>query len=395
MLRKLFESSEIPSMILWGPPGCGKTSFSNIIEQKCKESSTLRFVRTSAASGSGVNDIKEIVKVAKNEIRFKRKTILFMDEIHRFNKAQQDVFLPHVENGTVTLIGATTENPSFALNSALLSRCRVIVLEKLGTDELVEILKRGLRVYDGLCIEKDEELPDVEALGYSPKLIVEKSTLKWLAEMSDGDARCALNSLQLAIQSVEKDDSVIQRLSVDELKDGIKRSHILYDRKGDQHYDMISALHKSIRASDDNASLYWVTRMMIGGEDPRYICRRLIRAAAEDIGLADPNAVNIAVNTLQAVQLVGMPEADCIVAQCAVYLARAPKSVEAYHALKQCQASIRDCKGALPPVPLHLRNAPTKLLKSLGHGTGYNTRHKDESGLTYMPEGMEDINYFE
>uniref|UniRef100_A0A336LTW2 CSON004707 protein n=1 Tax=Culicoides sonorensis TaxID=179676 RepID=A0A336LTW2_CULSO len=392
ILRKLFENSEIPSLILWGPPGCGKTSFSNVIHQKCKESENLRFVKTSAAFGSGVNDIKEIIKVAKNEAKFKRKTILFMDEIHRFNKAQQDIFLPHVENGTITLIGATTENPSFALNTALLSRCRVIVMEKLQTDELIEILKRGLEVYQGICVDKDEELPNIS---FIPKLIVERGTLKWLAEMSDGDARNALNSLQLAIQSVEANKTTgIQKLSIDQLKDGIKRSHLLYDRKGDQHYDMISALHKSIRASDDNAALYWVTRMMLGGEDPRYICRRLVRAASEDIGLADPDAVAIALNALQAVQLVGMPEADCIVAQCAVYLARAPKSTETYYALKRCQEDIKNCKGPLPPVPLHLRNAPTKMMKDLGYGSGYNTMHRESSGLTYMPEGMEDVTYF-
>lgn len=381
-------------MILWGPPGCGKTSFSNIIHQKCKESDYLRFVKTSAAFGSGVNDIKEIIKVAKNEGKFKRKTILFMDEIHRFNKAQQDIFLPHVENGTITLIGATTENPSFSLNNALLSRCRVIVLEKLQTNELIEILKRGLEVYQGICVDKDGPLEDVTTLGYVPKLIVERGTLKWLAEMSDGDARNALNSLQLAIQSLEKTNDGISKISMDELKEGIKRSHLLYDRKGDQHYDMISALHKSIRASDDNASLYWVTRMMMGGEDPRYICRRLVRAASEDIGLAEPNAITIALNALQAVQLVGMPEADCIVAQCAVYLARAPKSTESYHALKRCQDSIKNYQGPLPSVPLHLRNAPTKLMKDLGYAAGYNTRNKDVSGLTYMPEGMEDVNFF-
>lgn len=183
---------------------------------------------------------------------------------------------------------------------------------------------------------------------------------------------------------------------MDELKEGIKKSHILYDgRKGDQHYDMISALHKSIRASDDNAALYWCTRMMLGGEDPRYICRRVVRAASEDIGLADPNAIQVALNALQAVQLASMPEADCIIAQCAVYLARAPKSTESYVALGLCKASITGCKGPLPAVPLHLRNAPTRLMKDLGYGKGYNMRHKDESGLTYMPEGMEDTSFFQ
>lgn len=260
VLRKLLDRNEIPSMILWGPPGCGKTTLCNIIQNKCKQSpSTMRFVKTSAAGGSGVNDIKEIVKVAKNEMKFKRKTILFMDEIHRFNKAQQDVFLPPVEAGTITLVGATTENPSFSLNSALLSRCRVIVLEKLGTEDMMGILKRALIECKGVNIDSDGEAPDVNQLGFTPKIITETKTLQWLAEMSDGDARIALNSLQLAIQAVtsSKEDIGVRRLDVDELKEGIKKSHILYDRKGDQHFDMISALHKSIRAGDDNAALYW------------------------------------------------------------------------------------------------------------------------------------------
>lgn len=226
VLRRLFDRNDIPSMILWGPPGCGKTTLSAIIQHKCRQSGNLRFVKTSAAAGNGVGDIKEIVKLAQNEMKFKRKTILFMDEIHRFNKAQQDVFLPPVESGVITLIGATTENPSFSLNSALLSRCRVIVLEKLSTEDLVQILKRGLTEYDGVSVEKSE---DLENLNIIPKLICENSTLKWLAEMSDGDARIALNSLQLAIQSIKTDASTVQHLKVDELKEGaIKFKFRLY-----------------------------------------------------------------------------------------------------------------------------------------------------------------------
>ncbi|XP_037030743.1 ATPase WRNIP1-like [Bradysia coprophila] len=397
ILRQVLDKNEVPSMILWGPPGCGKTTLAHIIANQCKATSNSRFVKLSATM-CGVNDVKEVIKVAVNERKFKRKTILFMDEIHRFNKLQQDTFLPHVESGAITLIGATTENPSFSLNSALLSRCRVIILEKIESDCMYQILCRSLKTFNAVIREGDEP-PKIADIGFVPEAVVEAASIKWLADMCDGDARIALNSLQLALQSIldQKHGDTnydLKVVTLDAIKDGIKKSHILYDRKGDQHYDMISALHKSIRASDDNAALYWCTRMMIGGEDPRYICRRLVRAASEDIGLADPQAVSIALNSLNAVQLVGMPEADVIIAQCAIYLARAPKSTEAYKGLTRCKRDINECQGPLPPVPLHLRNAPTKLMKEMGCAQGYNLLHKDISGLTYMPEGLEDRNYF-
>lgn len=361
-----------------------------MIANRCKATQNLRFVKLSATV-VGVNEVKEVVKVAKNEQKFKRKTILFMDEIHRFNKLQQDIFLPHVESGVITLIGATTENPSFSLNSALLSRCRVIVLEKIAPEAMQQILERavleeGGEVRDFSQAQSDEVTPG------DCRFVIDAESVKWLSEICDGDARIGLNSLQLALQTVVVNSKTT--ITLQDIQEGIKKSHILYDRKGDQHYDMISALHKSIRASDDNASLYWCTRMMVGGEDPRFICRRLVRAASEDIGLADPNAVQVALSALQAVQLVGMPESDCIIAQCAVYLARAPKSRETYLATNECRREIEECKGLLPPVPMHLRNAPTKLMREIGCGKGYNVRHKDESGLTYMPEGMEERNYF-
>lgn len=345
---------------------------------------------------SGVNDVKEAVKVAKNELRFKRKTILFLDEIHRFNKLQQDIFLPHVEAGTITLIGATTENPSFSLNSALLSRCRVIILEKIPPEDMLQILARAVKEEQGEVRDFSKPTQDDPIGDVFPRFAIDLESLKWLSEICDGDARIGLNSLQLAVQTVpvDEDKSSLKTITLQDIQEGIKKSHILYDRKGDQHYDMISALHKSIRASDDSASLYWCTRMIVGGEDPRYICRRLVRAASEDIGLADPNAVQVALSALQAVQLVGMPESDCIITQCAVYLARAPKSRETYEATNTCRKDIENCKGLLPPVPLHLRNAPTKLMKEMGCAKGYNMGHKDVSGLTYMPEGMEDTDYF-
>uniref|UniRef100_A0A182LUJ1 AAA+ ATPase domain-containing protein n=1 Tax=Anopheles culicifacies TaxID=139723 RepID=A0A182LUJ1_9DIPT len=403
ILRKLLDSSNIPSLILWGPPGCGKTTLANIIAQRCKlDSSTVRFVKLSATM-AGVAEVKEVVKTAKNDAKYNRRTMLFMDEIHRFNKLQQDIFLPHVESGTITLIGATTENPSFSLNSALLSRCRVIVLEKHSVESMMQILTRALPEYETVMVPEsmnnnEDKMPDFSKLSFIPRTIIHEETVRWLAETCDGDARIGLNSLQLALSgAVSTPDSIYQSLktvTLQDVRESIKKSHLLYDRKGDQHYDIISALHKSIRGSDDNAALYWATRMIASGEDPRYICRRMIRMASEDIGLADTNALQVATTTLAAVQSVGMPEADCIIAQCAVYLARAPKSREVYEAYKRCRVSIDEWKGPMPGVPLHLRNAPTKLMRDLQYGVGYNMLHKDQSGLNYMPEGLEDEKYF-
>ncbi|XP_050079711.1 ATPase WRNIP1-like [Anopheles maculipalpis] len=410
MLRKLLDSGTIPSLILWGPPGCGKTTLANIIASRCKrETATLKFVKLSATM-AGVAEVKEVVKTAKNDLKYNRRTLLFMDEIHRFNKLQQDIFLPHVEAGTITLIGATTENPSFSLNSALLSRCRVIVLVKHTVESMMQILTRALPEYETVmipeCVNNNvDKVPDFSKLPFIPRTIIHEDTVRWLAETCDGDARIGLNGLQLALSSVVGDVQSNggssspydppKTVTLQDVREGIKKSHLLYDRKGDQHYDIISALHKSIRASDDNAALYWATRMIASGEDPRYICRRMIRMASEDIGLADTNALQVATATLAAVQSVGLPEADCIIAHCAVYLARAPKSRALYDAYRRCRASIDGWKkGPMPGVPLHLRNAPTKLMKDLHYGAGYNMLHKDQSGLSYMPEGLEDESYF-
>lgn len=359
-----------------------------------------------SACTSGINDVKEVVKQAKSyRDTFKKRTILFMDEIHRFNKLQQDAFLPHVENGTIILLGATTENPSFSLNNALLSRCRVIVLEKLQPSEIITILRQALLKYKAIELKQDSHMNGsleerLKQLDFSPELGMTEECLRWIADISDGDARIALNSFEMCMKQAaasRNEFDGIKMISLDDIKEGIKKSHLLYDRAGDHHYDIISALHKSIRASDDNASLYWVTRMMMSGEDPRFIVRRLIRAASEDIGLADPQALILATSTLTAVQTIGMPESDCIIAQViifvaiekklanrfllylqsniqrneqlVVYLARAPKSTESYIALKKCKEQIKNNKGVMPGVPLHIRNAPTKLMKDLGECT--------------------------
>lgn len=378
IIKNLLMNNNVPSMIFWGPPGCGKTTLAHIIWSHVSQHKDIfRFVKLSACT-AGINDVKEVVKQAKTyQATFKKSTILFMDEIHRFNKLQQDAFLPHVENGTIILIGATTENPSFSLNSALLSRCRVIVLEKLQASDIMKILNRALATFKAIEIKPEmhqtaEMETVVESLDYSPELGITEECLQWIADVSDGDARIALNSLEMCMQQAltGHTDGGIKMITLDEVKDGIKKSHLLYDRAGDQHYDIISALHKSIRASDDNASLYWVTRMMQAGEDPRFICRRLIRAASEDIGLADPQALVLATSTLAAVQTVGMPEADCIIAQLTVYLARAPKSTESYFALERCKTHIKQHTN-LPAVPIHLRNAPTKLMKTLGEAFNF------------------------
>ncbi|XP_063838547.1 ATPase WRNIP1-like [Ostrinia nubilalis] len=397
MLYSMLEQRKVPNMILWGPPGCGKTSLANVVSHMCKESKNMRFVKLSATM-AGINDVKEIVKVAKNEAQFKRQTILFMDEIHRFNKLQQDTFLPHVENGTITLIGATTENPSFSLNNALLSRCRVIVMQKLSVDDVLLILKKAIQINKEIIIAEKDISKGNHSEDAIPRVIITQESLQWLAEVCDGDARIALGALELTIASRNTQQDVCKEgpavISLEDIQQGIKRTHMLYDRKGEEHYNIISALHKSIRASDDNAALYWITRALSGGEDPLYIARRLIRMACEDIGLADPNALVEAVACLQGCQNIGMPECDVLLVQCAVRLARAEKSREVYCAMKQCQRFIQETKGPLPPVPLHLRNAPTKLMKQLGYGDGYNLLEKDKSGLTYMPSGLEDINFF-
>ncbi|KAM9286086.1 ATPase WRNIP1 [Cariama cristata] len=411
LLRSLLESHEIPSLILWGPPGCGKTTLAHIIANSSKKNGT-RFVTLSATSAK-TNDVRDVISQAQNEKRlFKRKTILFIDEIHRFNKSQQDTFLPHVECGTVTLIGATTENPSFQVNAALLSRCRVIVLEKLSVEAMEAILMRAVRSL-GVQVLGQGDQHSSFASGSSSEssefpVYIEEKALNTLAYLCDGDARTGLNGLQLAVQArlavgkttplnITKGGSADGILVTEEhVKEGLQRSHILYDRAGEEHYNCISALHKSMRGSDENASLYWLGRMLEGGEDPLYVARRLVRFASEDIGLADPLALTQAVAAYQGCHFIGMPECEVILAQCVVYFARAPKSIEVYRAYSNVKECLRMHTGPLPPVPLHLRNAPTRLMKNLGYGKGYkyNPMYKEPVEQDYLPEELKGTDFF-
>ncbi|XP_055964498.1 ATPase WRNIP1 isoform X2 [Sorex fumeus] len=404
LLRALLDANEVPSLILWGPPGCGKTTLAHIIANNSKKHG-VRFVTLSATSAK-TTDVRDVIKQAQNEKSFfKRKTILFIDEIHRFNKSQQDTFLPHVECGTITLLGATTENPSFQVNAALLSRCRVIVLEKLSVDAMVTVLTRalnslGVRVLDSSC-PADPLSHSSDSSGAEPRVFIEDKAVDTLACLSDGDARAGLNALQLAL---------LARLSTDgpappsgllvteaDVKEGLQRSHILYDRAGEEHYNCISALHKSMRGSDQSASLYWLARMLEGGEDPLYVARRLVRFASEDVGLADPLALPQAVAAYQGCHFIGMPECEVLLAQCVVYLARAPKSVEVYRAYNSAKACVRSHPGPLPPVPLHLRNAPTRLMKELGYGRGYvyNPTARGPVQQDYLPEELRGVDFFQ
>ncbi|KAH1178224.1 ATPase WRNIP1 [Mauremys mutica] len=411
LLRSLLEAHEIPSLVLWGPPGCGKTTLAHIIASNSKKNGT-RFVTLSATSAK-TNDVRDVIKQAENEKRLlKRKTILFIDEIHRFNKSQQDTFLPHVECGTVTLIGATTENPSFQVNSALLSRCRVIVLEKLSVEAMESILMRAIKSL-GIRVLGQDEQHTSSANGSDSKssespVYIEEKAVSTLAYLCDGDARTGLNGLQLAVQArltagKTSHQASTQGCSVDgvlitedHVKEGLQRSHILYDRAGEEHYNCISALHKSMRGSDENASLYWLARMLEGGEDPLYVARRLVRFASEDIGLADPLALTQAVAAYQGCHFIGMPECEVILAQCVVYFARAPKSIEVYSAYSNVKACLRNHQGPLPPVPLHLRNAPTRLMKDLGYGKDYkyNPMYQEPVEQEYLPEELKGVDFF-
>ncbi|XP_061695260.1 ATPase WRNIP1 isoform X2 [Syngnathoides biaculeatus] len=409
LLRSLLDCQEIPSLILWGPPGCGKTTLAHIIASNSKKKGTARFVRLSATSASTA-DVREVIKQAQNELRLcKRRTILFIDEIHRFNKSQQDTFLPHVECGTITLIGATTENPSFQVNSALLSRCRVLVLEKLSVEAMGSILDRAAAALGIAVLERDQGNPErMERRSdrNQPRVYIEQKALDTIAYLCDGDARTGLNSLQLAVQAQagsaragpagpngSSGDILVKE---EHVKEGLQRSHILYDKAGEEHFNCISALHKSMRGSHENAALYWLGRMLEGGEDPLYVARRLVRFASEDVGLADPLALPQAVSTFQACHLIGMPECEVILAQCVVYLSRAAKSVDVYKAYKNVKACLRNHKGPLPPVPLHLRNAPTRLMKQLGYAEGYkyNPAFSAPVEQQYLPDGLQGVDFF-
>ncbi|QRQ11557.1 replication-associated recombination protein A [Acinetobacter pittii] len=361
ILRDMIEQDSISSMIFWGAPGIGKTTLAEIIAKSTK----ARIITFSAVT-SGIKDIKKIMEEAELNRQIGQKTLIFVDEIHRFNKAQQDVFLPYVEKGSIILIGATTENPSFEVNAALLSRAKVFVLESLSSSDIMTLLTRTLSSPQGLA-------------EYNVKY--DDSILLAIANFANGDARTALNTLEMAVINGEKlDGGIIIR--EDHLYDLLNRKSMLYDKNGEEHYNIISALHKSMRNSDTDSAIYWLARMLEGGEDPVYIARRLIRFASEDIGLADCNALNLTVNVFQSCQMLGMPECDVHLTQAVTYLSLAPKSNAIYQARLKV---LKDIKNApCEPVPLHLRNAPTKLMKEIGFGKGYQLAHHYTDKTTAM-----------
>ncbi len=358
-LRAQIESGRLTSLILWGPPGSGKTTLAALIARQ----SHSDFIPFSAVM-SGIKEIKGVMADAEKAKRLGRQTVLFIDEIHRFNKAQQDAFLPYVERGDVVLIGATTENPSFEVVSALLSRTKVYTLRALEPPEVVMLLERAL------------ETP-LRGLGHLA-LKISRESLDEIAVASNGDARAALNTLELATESAQ--EGVINQQSI---ADALQRKILLYDKSGEEHYNLISALHKSVRSSDVDAALYWLGRMMIAGEDRLYLARRLVRMAIEDIGLADPRAVEQAIACMQTVHFLGIPEGDQALAQLTIYLALAPKSDAAYQALNKVNTTIETTVAA--PVPLHLRNAPTRLMKQMGYSKGYKHAHQEPDAVANMP----------
>jgi len=373
-LRVALERDRLPSMILWGPPGSGKTTLARVIARSIRSS----FVSLSAVS-AGVADLRRSVEDARKlRVATGRRTVLFIDEIHRFNKAQQDAILPHVETGTVTLIGATTENPSFEVNAALLSRCRVYVLRALADEQLVALLQRALS--------------DVErGLGGRPDPVrVEDEVLQRLAAYANGDARIALTALELA-----SDSALDGQITLELLADVLQHRSLLYDKDGEEHYNIISALHKSVRDSDPDGSLYWLGRMIEAGDDPLYIARRLVRMATEDIGMADPQALVVAMAAQQAVHFLGMPEGNLALAQAAVYLALAPKSNALYRAYGAVREDVQNTRN--DPVPLHLRNAVTGLMTSLGYGKDYQYAHDYADAKVdqeHLPESLRGRTYW-
>ncbi len=376
LIRKAIEQDRIFSMILWGPPGCGKTTLARIIAGETDS----HFVHFSAVL-SGVKEIRAVIDIARDQQRmYRKRTILFVDEIHRFNKAQQDAFLHHVESGLITLIGATTENPSFEVIAPLLSRCRVITLEMLSAEDLSTIIDRALA---------DRE----RGLG-TRRLELEPDAREYLIRAADGDARAVLNNLEVVSSLIasEQDSSAedhMPKITLQNLERALQKKALIYDKAGEAHYNLISALHKSLRGSDPDAALYWLARMLTAGEDPFYIARRMVRFASEDVGNADPNALTVAMSAMEAFKFLGHPEGELALAQAAVYLATAPKSNSIYAAYGKVTHVIEE-SGALP-VPFHIRNAPTRLMKELGYGKGYKYAHDYKDAYTpqdHLPDDL-------
>ena len=379
ILNSLLARGTLPSLILWGPPGCGKTTLARLLAKMVD----ANFVSFSAVL-SGIPELRTIIEEAKETKRLGGpRTVLFVDEIHRFNKAQQDAFLPHVESGLITLIGATTENPSFEIISPLLSRCQVLTLNRLDKDALSALIERALK-------DKDRGLGSLE-------LSMDKEARDLLVEKADGDARSLLNflelSAELAVSQVPDGKGAV--ITVDIVEEAIQQRQLRYDKKGEEHFNIISAFHKSLRGSDPDAALYWLARMLSAGEDPHYVARRMVRFASEDIGNADPNALTISINALSAYDFLGKPEGELALAQAALYLATAPKSNAVYTAYGEAISDVRRF-GTLP-VPLHIRNAPTKLMKDLGYGKGYKYAHNYQDAVVdqeHMPAELRNRIYY-
>ncbi len=373
-LRELIERDRVPSLILWGPPGCGKTTLAGIVARR----TGARFEAFSAVT-EGIARVRELIEQARERKRATgQDTILFVDEIHRFNKSQQDAFLPHVEAGTITLIGATTENPSFEVVGPLLSRTRVFVLEPLGPDVVSDLCRRALDDVD-------------RGLG-SRHLGIEDEALRKLADSADGDARRALNALETAAHLLPDGAEI----SLREVEAALQRRFARYDKSGEEHYNLISALHKAVRGSDPDGALYWLARMLDGGESPMYIARRLVRMALEDVGVADPGALHVCVAARDAYHFLGSPEGELALAQACVYLAAAPKSNRLYVGFGAAMSAARETPAE--PVPLHIRNAPTRLMKELGYGAGYRYDHDWEDGVapqTYLPDSIAGRRFYE
>jgi putative ATPase len=372
-LRVQIERDDSGSMILWGPPGVGKTTLAKIIAETTRAS----FIEFSAVM-SGIKEIKQVMATAAQASEMHSRTILFIDEIHRFNKAQQDAFLPYVERGTIRLIGATTENPSFEIISALLSRCRVYVLQPLSEEQIAALLRRAL---------EDKE----RGLG-ALALAAEDDALQLIASYSSGDCRSAYNTLEVAAQLAQANEKKIDKKLAGE---AVQQRVLMYDKSGEEHYNLISALHKSVRNSDPDAALYWLARMFAAGEDPLYLARRVVRMAVEDIGLAAPEALNLTLSAKEAIDFLGSPEGDLALAEAVVYLSLAPKSNSVYTAYGAVQREVEETRQE--PVPLHLRNAPTKLMKELDYGKGYRYAHNEEGKVAEMdclPDSLKGRSYY-